>query len=96
MNAEMFQDELKRIKTSFAYKNMLQQNADLAEKHAQGMLAEPEDVTVLMLFHAFHAACSSELLNSPLVIGGYIRDCLAEPHTTHIRVAEAREYWGRR
>jgi len=90
MTKELFEEELNRIKSSFPFKNMLEHSETLKKK------ADADLHKVLVVYHAFHTACSKDLIDNPLVIGGYIERALVEEYAIPSMVENARQNWGKR
>lgn len=90
MTMELFTDELNRLESTFAFKNMLSHDPILQRKFKE------DEQRVLVTYHAFAAACSKELLDNPLVIGGYMERALTDGFSLVPLVEQARQQWGRR
>lgn len=91
MTNEMFEKELSNLEDSFRFKSMLDHNHDL-----KGHFDEDKKKQVLLIYHAFKSACSEQLLDNPLTIGGYVRRCIGESEMTSNIVTSARREWGPR
>lgn len=81
---DLFTQELKRLKLTYAYQNMICFNPDLEERAS---------ISVALAFHALTTVGSAVFAN-PLVCGSLVRWILDCPQHAAKTVAKARATWG--
>ena len=81
---ELFTQELQRLKSTYAYRNMMRFNPDLEALSSND---------VALAFHAL-TCVNSAVFASPIVAGSFVRALVGFPQHGAEIVAKARATWG--
>jgi len=81
---ELFTQELQRLKSTYAYRNMMRFNPDLEDRSSND---------IALAFHAL-TCVSSAVFASPIVAGSFVRALVDLPKHAAEIVAQARATWG--